>query len=221
MEANQSLILEDNQINMPDINIKPIAKNYFSDLKLAINKIHLEDIQKISDTLFNSYINGNTIFIMGNGGSATTASHMACDLGKGTLTNVYNQEEKRLKVISITDNVATMTAFANDVSFKDIFSQQLRNLIGPKDVLIGISASGNSPNIIKALKYAKSQKAITIGLFGNSGGKAKNFTDLNIIIQSNNFGIIEDLHLTLSHLLTTCLTFMKKQIDNQKSRKPL
>ncbi len=201
---------------MPNINIKPLAKKYLSDINLAAEKISLEDIQQIANILLDAYINENTVFIMGNGGSASTASHMACDLGKGTLKNVYNRKEKRLRIVSITDNVATMTAFANDLSFTDIFSQQLHNLIKSKDILIAISGSGNSPNIIRALKYAKSQGAIIIGFLGNKGGKAKEFTDLNIIIQSNNYGIIEDLHLTLNHLLTTCLTFMKNNIDNGK-----
>lgn len=200
---------------MSIINIKPIAKQYFSELRLAIKEIKLSDIQKIVDILLNAYKNENTIFIMGNGGSASTASHMACDLGKGTLKNVYNPTEKRLKVMSITDNVATMTAFANDLSYADIFSQQLSNLIKPKDILIGISASGNSPNIIKALKYAKSQNAITVGFLGNNGGKAINFVDLSIITQSKNYGVIEDLHLTLNHLLTDCFASMKEQTDNE------
>lgn len=191
-------------------NIKSVAKNYFAKLKETIDRVSLEDIQKVADLLLDTYKNEKTIFIMGNGGSASTASHMACDLGKGTLKNVYSQKEKRLRVISITDNVATMTAFANDLSYSEMFSQQLHNLIKPKDVLIALSASGNSSNIIKALKYAKKQKAITVGILGKGGGRAKKFIDLGIIIQSGDFGIIEDLHLTLNHLLTDCFTLMKK-----------
>lgn len=201
---------------MPSINIKTLAKKYLYTSKIILDKINLEDIQKIADTLLDAYINERTVFIMGNGGSASTASHMACDLGKGTLKNIYNQKEKRLRVISITDNVATMTAFANDLSYSEMFSQQLRSLIKPKDVLIGLSAFGNSPNIIKALKYAKKQKAITVGFLGKGGGKAKKIIDLGIIIQSDDYGIIEDLHLTLNHLLTDCFTFMKERIDNQR-----
>ncbi len=203
--------------NLQSIDIKSIAKNYFSELKLVTNKISLKDIQKIVDILQNAYVNDSTVFIMGNGGSASTSSHMACDLGKGTLENVYNPKEKRLKVISITDNVAIMSAFANDLSYNQIFSQQLHNLIKPKDILIGISASGNSSNIIQALKYAKKCGALTIGLLGYiNGGKAKKIVDLDITIQSTNFGIIEDLHLSINHLLTICFAYIKKQIDTQK-----
>lgn len=201
---------------MESINIKSIAKNYISYLKATLDKISLDDIQKIADTILDAYKNDNTVFILGNGGAASTASHMACDLGKGTLKNVYNPNEKRLKVISLTDNVATMTAFANDLSYDDMFSQQLHNLIKPKDVLIGISGSGNTPNIIKALMYAKNQGATTIGLLGyNTGGKAKAFVDLDITIQSNSYGIIEDLHLMLNHLLTVCLSYMKEHTDGK------
>lgn len=200
---------------MQNIDIESVAKNYLDDLKSAIDKINLEDIKKIADVLIETYRNDNTVFILGNGGSASTASHMACDLGKGTLNNVYNPKEKRLRIISLTDNIATMTAFANDLSYDDMFTQQLHNLIKPNDVVVGISGSGNTPNIIKALIYAKTHGAITIGFLGYSnGGKAKGLVDLDITIQSNNYGIIEDLHLALNHLLTVCLSYMKTHADN-------
>lgn len=219
MEANQYLTSEDNQHQMQSINIKPIAKKYITDLKRALNGINLDDIQRVADVLLKAYQNDNTVFILGNGGSASTASHMACDFGKGTLKNVYNPNEKRFKVISLTDNVATMTAFANDLSYEDMFSQQLHNLIKTNDVVIGISGSGNSPNIIKSLKYAKSQGAITIGLLGfKTGGKAKKQTDLDITVQSINYGIIEDIHLVINHLLSSCLSRLKEQVDNKNNQ---
>lgn len=203
---------------MRDINIKSVAKKYLNQISQALNQINVEEIQKIANILIDAYNNNKTVFIMGNGGSASTASHMACDLGKGTLKNSYDPKEKRLRIISITDNVATITAYANDLSYDYIFSQQLHNLIKHKDVLIAVSGYGNSPNIVKALKYARSKGAITIGLLGNKGGKAKKLTDYNIIIKSSNYGIIEDLHLTLNHLLTTCFSFMKGHADNKKSQ---
>ncbi len=197
------------------INVKNLASSYFTELKAAINKINSDDIQKIADILLEAYKNDKTVFILGNGGSASTSSHMACDLGKGTLKNVYNQKEKRFRVISLTDNVATMTAFANDLSYDDMFVQQLHNLVNPGDVVIGISGSGNTPNVIKALMYAKEQGAVTVGLLGyEKGGKAKELVDHNITIQSNNYGVIEDLHLALDHILTTCLSYMKEHTDS-------
>src|SRR3989344_7466785 len=178
------------------LDIREIAKSYYKDLKKVIDQTDLDDIQKIAEQLLKAYENDKTVFIFGNGGSASTASHMAADFGKGTLKNVYDSKEKRFRVISLTDNVASMTAFANDLSYDDMFSQQLHNLIKAKDVVIGISGSGNTPNIIKALMYAKNQGATTVGLLGHtSGGKARDLVDLDVTIQSNNYGIIEDLHL--------------------------
>lgn len=200
------------------INIKDIAQNYLDDLKMTADLIDLGDIQKIANVLLSAYRRNSRVFILGNGGSASTASHMACDLGKGTLKNVYNPTEKRFQVISLTDNVATMTAFANDLSYDDMFVQQLHNLVSKDDVVIGISGSGNTPNVIKALAYAKEQGAITIGFLGyKNGGKAKVFVDYDITIQSNNYGVIEDLHMVLDHLLTNCLSYMKDHTDNQVS----
>lgn len=192
------------------LDVRPMAKRYYQELKRVIDQCDLEGIQKIAERLHKAYENDRTIFIFGNGGSASTASHMAADFGKGTLKNVYNAREKRLRVISLTDNVASMTAFANDLSYDDMFSQQLHNLVQRGDVVIGISGSGNSPNVIKALMHAKQSGATTIGLLGfGSGGKAKAFCDHALVVPSNNYGIIEDFHASLGHVLTTMLSAMK------------
>jgi len=199
------------------IDVTKVAQKYLTELKETANKISVKDIQKIAEVLLEAYRKDKQVFILGNGGSASTSSHLACDLGKGTLKNVYNQREKRFRVISLTDNVATMTAFANDLSYDDMFVQQLHNLVRPGDVVIGISGSGNTPNVIKALIYAKGQGAITIGLLGyQTGGKAKELVDHNITIKSNNYGVIEDLHLALDHILTTCLSYMKEHADSEE-----
>lgn len=206
------------------IDITQVARKYLDELKEAAEKIRVEDVQKIAEILLAAYRQDRQVFILGNGGSAATASHMACDLGKGTLANVYNPKERRFRVISLTDNVATMTAFANDLSYDDMFVQQLHNLVRRGDVVIGISGSGNTPNVIKALMHAKEQGATTIGLLGyKTGGKAKQFVDYYITIQSDSYGVIEDLHMVLDHLLTTCLSYMKEHIDNKtaKGRKRL
>lgn len=193
---------------MPDI--RNVAKQYFDNLKVAIDAISLDDVQNVAEVLFNAYKNNKRVFIFGNGGSASTASHMAADLGKGTLRNVYDPKEKRFQVISLTDNVAMMTALANDLSYDEMFVQQLRNYVQAGDVVIGISGSGNTPNVIKAILYAKEVGATTIGLLGfATGGSAKNLVDYDITIKSNTYGIVEDLHMVLDHLLTTCLSYMK------------
>lgn len=192
--------------------MKHIASQYLSQLKTAIDLIDPSKIEEISDVIFNAYKNGNTIYLVGNGGSASTSSHIAIDLSKGTLLNYYNKKESRLRVISLTDNVAAITAIANDLSYEDVFVEQLDNLIQEGDVVIGISGSGNSLNVIKALLHAKEKGAVTIGFLGfMKGGRAVDFTDYSIVIQSNHMGVIEDLHMSIGHVLTDCLAFLKKQ----------
>ena len=190
--------------------IQRTARGYYKELKKVIDETDFDNIQKIAEVLLGVYENDKTVFIFGNGGSASTASHMAADFSKGTLKNVYNADEKRFRVISLTDNVAAMTAFANDLSYDDMFSQQLHNLVRTGDVVIGISGSGNTPNVIKAFMHARQVGATTIGLLGFiTGGKAKEFCDHCIIVPSNNYGIIEDFHASLGHVLTTALSAMK------------
>ncbi len=192
--------------------IKEFSKNYFTELKKIVDKFDLEKIQKITEVIFDAHKNDKQIFILGNGGSASTASHFACDLGKGTVKNVYDDREKRFRVISLTDNTATLLALGNDLSFEDIFSQQLNNLINKDDVVIGISASGNSPNIIKAIQYAKKCGAQNIGFLGfKTGGKLAKLVDYEIIVQDEHYGRIEDVHLILEHLITSYLAEIKKE----------
>lgn len=193
-------------------NIKEFSKNYFRETNKIIAQLDLEKIQKMAEVIYDAYKNNKQIFIMGNGGSASTASHFACDLGKGTLENVYSDNEKRFRVISLTDNVATLMAFGNDLSFEDVFYQQLRNLVNKGDVVIGISASGNSTNVIKAIQYAKKCGAKTVGFLGfKTGGKLHDLVDYEITVQDNHYGRVEDVHLALQHLITSYLAEMKKQ----------
>jgi len=193
------------------MDIKGFSKNYFGQVKRVIDELDLEKIQKITEIIYEAYKNNKQVFIMGNGGSASNSSHFACDLGKGTLKNFYNEQEKRFKVISLTDNVATLMAFGNDLSFEDIFVQQLKNLINPGDIVIGISASGNSTNVVKAIEYAKRYGAKTVGFLGfKTGGKLHNLVDYEITVQDEHYGRSEDIHLILIHLITDYLTELKK-----------
>lgn len=180
---------------MAVIRIKKAISDYFIELQTTLEKVKVSDIEKVAQVILTAFKQDRTIFIFGNGGSAATASHMACDLLKKT----------GLKVISLTDNVASITALSNDYSYKEIFVRQLKSLLKPRDLVIGISASGNSPNIIAAFQYAKKQGAITVGFLGFQGGKAKKLVDYDITIPSNNYGVIEDLHSSLNHVLTSVL----------------
>ena len=190
-----------------------ILRKYLKDFKKTLDLINLKQVKNISEILIQAYKNDRSVFIICNGGSASTASHFACDLGKGTLEKYYNMTKKRFRAYSLTDNVSTITAYGNDIDYNNIFSQQLRNLIEKGDILIAITGSGNSENILRAIELANKQGAITIGFLGFDGGKAKEITDYNILIESNNYGIIEDAHLMIEHMICQNLKEMIKPLD--------
>ncbi|OGG20025.1 hypothetical protein A3D03_06330 [Candidatus Gottesmanbacteria bacterium RIFCSPHIGHO2_02_FULL_40_13] len=184
--------------------------DYRTELNEALSLLDIAQVRKVLEILLGAYHSGRKVFIMGNGGSASNASHFACDIGKGTLKRVYDRKEKRFKVYSLTDNVAQITAFANDLNYDDIFFQQLQNLVEKGDVVIALSGSGNSRNIIKALQYAKKQQVKTIGILGfMNGGKAAKLVDLPIIIKSNKYGICEDIQLILNHIIISWMALVK------------
>jgi len=174
------------------------ASLYFNGLRGAIEAIPMEAVQEIIQILLKAYHEDKNIFIMGNGGSAATASHFSCDLGKSTAVD----GKKRFRVISLTENVSLLTAWANDSHYENAFVEQLRNLIRVGDVVIGISTSGNSPNVLNAIEYANSKRAITIGLTGFSGGKLKDMVRLCLIVPSFSVQHTEDVHHTLHHLIS-------------------
>jgi len=178
---------------------------YLLELRGLLDKLPLDGLQQICDCLYEAYEDDQTVFIFGNGGSAALASHLACDLGKGThspLPNLANSKPvKRLKVFSVTDNVPMMTAWANDAAYEDIFAEQIENFLRPRDVAFGISGSGNSPNVLKALRLAREKDAVTVGLTGFQGGKMKDLLDFGIVVPCNHMQQIEDTHLILAHLI--------------------
>ena len=144
---------------------------------------------------------GNQIFLMGNGGSASTASHFVSDLLKTSITN----ENKRFKAISLTDNIPVLLAWSNDESYENIFSNQLENFLQKNDVVIGISGSGNSENVLNAIQLANKEQAITIGLSGKGGGKLSELAKINLIVKSDDMLTIETIHLLVCHLITTII----------------
>lgn len=203
-----------NNNSTPDLDIKSYAKNYFSVLKQRLADLDYDRLVKAVETFIDAYRKKKKIYVFGNGGSATLASHFACDFGKTTLRRVYDSREGRIQIISLSDNMGLVTAYANDTSFDDVFVQQLQNLIEPGDIAIAITGSGNSPNIIKALKYAKSRQAITIGLLGfYDGGEAAKYCDIPIIVQSRHYGHIEGIHTEIEHFFTEAVHRLKMAID--------
>src|SRR6266568_3191427 len=171
---------------------------YFSELEQMMQAISLSDLQAVLSILEEAYHNGHRIFVMGNGGSAATASHFALDLAKNTIM----PGAPRLKAISLTDHVPLITAWSKDTHYEHIFAEQLANLIEPGDVVIGISASGNSPNVINAVKLAQQSCAATIGLLGATGGKLKSIVDAAVLAPGQNIEQEEDAHMILAHVIT-------------------
>jgi D-sedoheptulose 7-phosphate isomerase len=169
-------------------------------------RIPADSVDRISRRLLQAYESCAQIFLAGNGGSAALASHLACDLAKTVSGAQPRNLDKRFRVISLSDNVATLTAWANDESFDCVFSEPLRNSAQPDDVLLVISASGDSPNIIKAIETGLRLQMTTIGLLGFSGGQAKTMLDEFILIDSDDYGIVEGAHGVLTHLLSSWLT---------------
>ncbi len=166
-----------------------------------MDESRLDALDAIAERLFQAWHEDRCLFIFGNGGSAALASHMACDLGKGTATEGL----PRLRVLSLTDNVPLISAWANDTSYAAVFSEQLAGMAKPGDVVFAISGSGNSPNVVAALDWARQNRCLTLGLSGFQGGKMVALCDISWVVPSDNMQIIEDLHVSASHALFTTL----------------
>jgi D-sedoheptulose 7-phosphate isomerase len=164
----------------------------------ALSTIPMPDVARVVDAVRTAQVEGRHVYILGNGGSASTATHFACDLSKATVV----KGRRRLRVTSLTDNVALMTALANDMSYADVFAEPVRSLVNPGDLVIAISASGNSPNVIKGIEAAQEQGAVTVGLVGCTGGRLIHLVDIAVHIKHHDYGVVEDCHLVLEHAIT-------------------
>lgn len=184
-----------------------LVKEYIEGLKKCIEELSTSDIEETASVIFGAFKKGKRIFIMGNGGSATTAIHFARDLQIGTAV----AGKPRLRVTCLADNVASITSLANDISYDSIFEEQLIGQLEAGDVVIGISASGNSPNVLRAVEYARKNGAVTIGFIGFGGGKLKKLTNKSIILSSQDYGQVEDIHMALSHVIRC---WVKQEINN-------
>ena len=191
------------------------AKGYLAELKDVLDRLPLDAIDRAVAAIETAHAAGKRIFIIGNGGSAATASHMMNDLCKGTLGHNPDKEGssgwKRFRVIALTDNVSLMTAWANDADYNHIFAEPLKNLAERGDLLVAISASGNSPNILAAVEAAKKIGIKVIGLTGFGGGKLAKLADVSFIVPSDGYGPVEDVHMILDHIITRYLYEKLKQ----------
>jgi D-sedoheptulose 7-phosphate isomerase len=170
--------------------------DYCQGLKQALDTIPTDAAEKFLQLLESAYLEGRQVFIMGNGGSGSSASHAAGDLNKG----VSYGREKRFRVMSLNDNMATVTAYANDVSYSEAYVEQLKNFLNRGDLVIGISGSGNSPSILNAIEYANQQGAVTVGMCGFSGGKLARLAQVPVHVPVNDMQMVEDIHMMLFHV---------------------
>jgi D-sedoheptulose 7-phosphate isomerase len=175
---------------------------YFSSLCGVLRGLPMAELDQVRRHILRAYHDSRTIFVLGNGGSAATASHMICDLNKGT---IQSHRKLRFRVLALTDNVPSLTAWANDSSYDDVFSEQLANFVQPRDVVLAISGSGNSANVLRALEYGRQAGAATLGLTGFNGGKMKDLCDVCVIVPSDNMQLIEDAHHSIAHSLFTAI----------------
>ena len=193
---------------------------YLDELRSLLDNLPLAAAKRAAEVLFEAYLHDRTVFAFGNGGSAALASHMVADLGKAThfpgpasLRGV-----KRLRALSVTDNVPMLTAWANDSHYEHVFAGQIENFIKSSDVAFGISGSGNSPNVLRALELARRVGATTIGLAGFGGGKMKDLLDCPIIVSSHHMQQVEDAHVILAHLIFLDLKArIERQVVGSKS----
>ena len=178
-----------------------IVEKYLSELASLLANLPRKPLADIAAAIKKTRMAKKHIYIFGNGGSAATASHMACDFGK----NTRMPSQPNMRVLTFNDNMPTLSAFANDEGYEVVFSEPLKSMADPGDLVIAISGSGNSPNVLNGVKAAHEMGLTTIGLTGFAGGKLKDLVDLCLIVPSNRIEQVEDLHMVIDHLLTIIL----------------
>lgn len=177
------------------------VRSYIEGLQKTLDQLPGDRINQVIDLLHTARLERRQIFIMGNGGSASTASHFVCDLGKNTRYSSL----PNFKVIGLTDNMAIFSALANDEGYESVFAQQLTSFVQPGDIVIGISASGKSPNVLNAIEVANQAGAITVGFTGFDGGHLAGMVQIHIHVPSNTIEHVEDIHLSLEHMISLAL----------------
>jgi D-sedoheptulose 7-phosphate isomerase len=190
--------------------VKEQMEAYLERLRVAIDTLPRDNIVQLGELLYRAYRDGKHVFVLGNGGSASTASHMAADLAKNTI----EQNMRRFRILSLNDNTALLTALANDLGYENVFAEQLKNLIRTGDVLIAISAGGNSPNVLAAIRCAQERSAEVAAIVGFGGGRAASLADLPIVVDSDHYGIVEDVHLVINHIL---VDYFKQRLSDDRS----
>ena len=183
------------------LGIKLNPRQFLERVGEELRRIDPAQVQNLADAIHECYVDGHTVFVCGNGGSGSNASHFCEDLGKGTLRreDFDNDQKKRLRVLSLTDNTPYILAWGNDEGFDRVFVEQLKNLAQPGDLLVAISGSGNSPNVLRAVDWANRNGLKTLGCTGFAGGKLKTLAQQNLHVPLDDMGIVESIHLTAFH----------------------
>src|SRR5437016_3586459 len=183
------------------LGIKLDPRSFLQRVGRELLQINPDEIKALADAIHDCYLRGSLVFLCGNGGSGSNASHFCEDLGKGTIRreDFENDKKKRLRILSLTDNTPYILAWGNDEGFDRVFVEQLKNLASPGDLLVAISGSGNSPNILRAVDWAHRNGVRTFGCTGYSGGKLKNLAQQNLHVPLDDMGIVESIHLTAFH----------------------
>jgi D-sedoheptulose 7-phosphate isomerase len=186
------------------------AREYLRHLSNVLGAIDLAEVAQFAGVLLDARSRGAAVFFIGNGGSAATASHFANDLAIGTCS-----WDKPFRVTSLTDNVPVLTALANDLGYEEIFVRQLQIVLQPRDVVVAISASGNSPNVLRAVEYATERGAVTVGLTGFDGGRLRQIVSVPVHVPTlkGEYGPVEDAHMVLDHLLAAYLKLACREAD--------
>ena len=179
------------------------AHEYVKGLQRCLDSLDLDEVAEVTGYIAEAYTRGKQVLIIGNGGSAGAATHMAADLGKNILPEGHPDGARRLRALSLADNVAWITALANDLGYEHIFSEQLKNFVQEGDLVIAISGSGRSPNILEGMRAARRAGAKVVALLGFDGGPAKDLSDAHVLVCAHRYGHVEDLHMVLIHLITS------------------
>jgi D-sedoheptulose 7-phosphate isomerase len=183
------------------VNTSTIISNYFASARSVLSAIDVSTVEKAIMIIEETYRRSKVMFIIGNGGSAATSSHLAEDLSKGCAC----PGKPSLKAMSLTDNTPLLTALSNDFSYEMVFEKQLEIFYTPGDTILAISASGNSKNVIRAVQFARERGGKIIGFTGFKGGVLQGLSDANIHVPFDDFGLVEDMHLLLGHVITECM----------------
>lgn len=173
------------------------AGQYLDRLKKVMDGFDLGVFDQMVRLILDAYAQSAHIFVMGNGGSGATASHLACDINKGCCIDL----DQKFKMICLNDNMPTMLALANDISYEAVFEEQLKNFFNPGDLVIGISGSGNSKNVLRAIGYAAANGGRTMGWSGFGGGELAEMVDLAFVVNSNDMQQVEDAHMVVAHMI--------------------